>query len=551
MKSFAQLYQALDGTTSTRSKTEAIVQYLAGATAADAAWAVYFLAGGKLRRLVPVRELRQTGMQQSGLPAWLFDECYQSVGDLAETIALLWPEHGHTRQAGLAQWISSDLLPMQQKRSASKDGSVSELLHQALSGWDASTRFVCLKLMTGGLRVGVSRQTVVRALAQHCGIEPSQIAQRMMGYLSGTQWPDAARYERLISTDQVRLKELEPGQPYPFFLAHPLPAQMLPLAQHLGAHTEWQFEWKWDGIRAQVIRRGSHVWIWSRGEELVSQQFPEVCAAAENIPDNTVIDGELLVWQPDAERPDGFAALQRRLGRTQVTTRLIKQFPVILVAYDLLEFDGADWRTVELRRRRAQLETIFKSLDCSGWRISPVIAAGNWEQVEKYYERAREQGVEGLMIKSLDSQYGTGRTRQAGLWYKFKSDPMTIDAVLIYAQRGHGRRAGLYTDYTFGVWDAPADCPDRSLVPVAKAYSGLSDAQIRQVDRIIKSSTQESFGPVRKVEPVLVFEIGFEAIAASSRHKSGVALRFPRMLRWRTDKPAHEADTLQALREYL
>ena len=596
MRAFAQLYQVLDSTTSSHQKIQAIADYLARTQCADAAWAVYFLGGGKLRRLMPVRALRQMALEQSGLPQWLFDECYESVGDLAETIALLWPQDDGAKDIGLAQWVQSTLLSVQTRKTVQRKGRTvvssgtcgmhstenavgtasearpetaqsaqgqdhEQLLYEALTGWDAATRFVCLKLMTGGLRVGVSHQTVVRALAQHCRLEPSQMAQRMVGYLShsaaasqqgqGSPWPDAARYERLVSTDSDQIKAFEPGQPYPFFLAHPLPADRLSLPEHLGGHEQWQFEWKWDGIRAQVVRRCGQVWLWSRGQELINAQFPEVCEAACALPENTVLDGELLVWQAGARAPDAFSALQRRLGRNQVSARLRQQLPVIFMGYDLLEFDGVDWRAQPLALRRPKLEQILAPMQAPGWLVSPRLQPADWSEVQQLHRQAREHGVEGLMIKALSGQYGIGRTRTSGLWYKYKCDPMTIDAVLIYAQRGHGRRAGLYTDYTFGVWSAPPGDSQRTLVPVAKAYSGLSDAQIRQVDALIRKSTQESFGPVRKVEPTLVFEIGFEAIAISARHKSGVALRFPRMLRWRTDKPVSEADTLYTLRGLL
>ncbi len=590
MRAFAQLYQRLDSTTSSRQKIQDIVHYLAQAPAADAAWAVYFLGGGKLRRLLAVRELRQIALEQSDLPEWLFDECYESVGDLAETIALLWPHDKGAKDVGLTQWVQSTLLSVQamqtmrRKRGAipGKDAAVSaveseavsqaeqalqmhkrqQLLHEALTGWDASTRFVCLKLITGGLRVGVSRQTVVRALAQHCGLEPSQMAQRMVGYLSSSAgaawkenqtspWPDALRYERLISTDSDQVRAFEPGQPYPFFLAHSLPAEFSSLPVELGPHAQWQFEWKWDGIRAQVIHRAGQVWLWSRGEELINSQFPEICQAALALPENTVIDGELLVWQKDSVAPAPFSALQRRLGRNQVSPSLMQQLPVVLIGYDLLELDGADWRIKQLAARRQGLERVMACMQSHGWFASPRLMPESWSQVRQLHLQARERGVEGLMIKALDGRYGVGRTRSEGIWYKYKCDPMTIDAVLIYAQRGHGRRAGLYTDYTFAVWSAPPGDPQRTLVPVAKAYSGLTDTQIRQVDTLIRKSTQESFGPVRKVEPTLVFEIGFEGISTSARHKSGVALRFPRMLRWRVDKPVSEADTLYTLRGLL
>lgn len=588
MRRFAQLYQDLDSTTSTQRKTQAIVSYLGHAPAADAAWAVYFLGGGKLKRLVASAELRVLAMQRSGLAPWLFEECYQSVGDLAETIALLWPESSATRDEGLADWIATHLLVMQRPpvrarkqttgqadtvpyATAEQSGATPDqrlvVLETALSGWDHATRFICLKLLTGGLRVGVSRQIVVRALAKHAGLAATEIAQRMMGYLSrasavtpsqASPWPDAFQYAALIAPDSSQIRPGNTGLPYPFFLAHPWPvAPGESIKDQLGSHEEWIAEWKWDGIRAQIVRRAGQVWVWSRGEELVSEQFPDVCKQAMNLPDGTVIDGELLVWPRDQERPEPFASLQRRLGRQQVSARTMRERPVTVMAYDLLEHEGQDWRARPLTERRARLSQLLDACDqdpsgpAKPWLISTSVRLDDWSDLIRWQTRAREFAVEGLMLKSAHGQYGVGRTKTSGPWYKFKCDPMTVDAVLIYAQRGHGRRAGLYTDYTFGVWSAPPDDPQRTLVPVTKAYSGLSDAEIREVDAVIKKSTQQSFGPVRKVDPVLVFEIGFEGIALSSRHKSGIALRFSRMLRWRKDKPASEADHLFTLRALL
>ncbi|AWB33211.1 ATP-dependent DNA ligase [Orrella marina] len=598
MRRFAQLYQALDSTTSTQRKIQAIVAYLEQTPAADAAWAIYFLGAGKLRRRVNTTVLRELAIKRSGLAPWLFEECYQSVGDLAETVSLLWPEKDTGRNENLAQWIEAHLLaatPSARTATAacSISGSAPEtrltpaaaeenpeqtrqaMLEHALSGWDSATRFVSLKLLTGGLRVGVSRQTVVRALAGLCGLETTQVAQRMTGYLSNNGsasgkpvWPSASRYEMLLSTHASDVSELTSGQPYPFFLAHPWPVKKDESVQtQLGPPENWWAEWKWDGIRAQIIRRRGEVWVWSRGEELISEQFPEVCEYARKLPEGTVIDGELLVWPSEQDRPQPFAALQRRLGRRQVSARLMRELPVTVMAYDLLESEGQDWRSQPLLARKARLEEVI--LHCCAepadrqantqrtgpwhepWRLSAQIALADWSELEPWQSRARDLGVEGLMLKAAQGHYGMGRTRASGPWYKFKCDPMTVDAVLIYAQRGHGRRAGLYTDYTFGVWSAPPGDPQRTLIPVTKAYSGLNDAEIREVDAIIKKSTQQSFGPVRKVDPALVFEIGFEGIAASARHKSGVALRFSRMLRWRKDKPASEADSIFTLRALM
>lgn len=548
MRAFAELYQALDRTTSSRLKVAAMVEYFAAAAEDDAAWAVYFLAGGKIKRLLPIAQLRAYAQRQTGLPVWLFEECYQTVGDLAETIALLLPPPSTNRDTGLHWWVTQGLLPLQ----LLGDEQRADAIDQLLDGWDANTRFVCLKLITGGFRVGVSRLLVTRALAQFTDLPVTQMAQRMMGYFSGSGHPNADRYRALIADRDEDLQAIEPGQPYPFFLAQPLARDDPQLQDVLGAPQAWQMEWKWDGIRAQLVCRHGQVWLWSRGEELISEQFPELCEAAKSLDNGTVLDGEILVWHADQTVPASFAALQKRLGRKRLSETMKRDYPVVFMAYDLLEIRGRDCRAQSLSERRQALGGLITNIVSQvPFKLSPVVQAQTAEQALAYHAQARARRAEGLMIKACSSQYGVGRTRQAGLWYKWKLDPMSIDAVLIYAQRGHGRRASLYTDYTFAVWDESTPAGQRTLVPVAKAYSGLTDKEIKQIDAILRQSTLESFGPVRRVEPTLVFEIGFEGILPSARHKSGVALRFPRMLRWRIDKPVQEADTLATLKALL
>ena len=545
MKRFAELYQALDQTTSSRLKTERMAAYFQSAAPGDAAWAVYFLAGGKLKRLVATQQLRAYAQAQTNMPDWLFEACYQSVGDLAETITLVLPPGASVREAGLQQWVEQVLLPLKTLAPELKEPA----LHAALDGWDTQTRFVCLKLMTGGLRIGVSKLLVTRALALASGVAATTVAQRLVGYLRADHQPQAQRFLDLV--DQDASATLPPGQPYPFFLAQSLPSQSDDLNEQLGAVSNWQIEHKFDGIRAQLVKRAGQVWLWSRGEELIGEQFPELIQAGLDLPDGTVLDGEVLIWHDNQPHPASFAELQKRLGRKQVSAKLLADHPAVLVLYDLLESQGQDLRQQPLARRRQRLEQVQTDAASARLRLSPVLAAKSWPEVIAWQQSARDYRAEGVMLKALDSHYGIGRTRAAGLWFKFKLDPLSVDAVLIYAQKGHGRRANLYTDYTFAVWHQPeADSP-ATLVPIAKAYSGLTDEEFRQVDAIIKKSTVESFGPVRRVEPKLVFEIGFEGILPSTRHKSGVALRFPRMLRWRTDKPVNEADTLEQLKSWL
>ncbi len=526
MKLFAQLYTALDETTRTNVKIQALVDYFQQAPPEDAVWAIHFLIGRKPRQVVPTRKLREWAAQLAGIPNWLFDASYDVVGDLAETITLVLPLSTRLQNRPLHVWIEDILLPLRGKDETDQQKTILDTWQQL----DSPQRFVCNKLITGAFRVGVSQRLVTRALSQLSGIDAAVIAHRLMG-----DWtPDAQTYHQILSTDT---SDSDISRPYPFYLAYPLDQK----TTDLGDINDWQAEWKWDGIRAQVIKRQDQVFIWSRGEELVTDKFPEISQAAERLPNGTVLDGEILAW--DNERPLNFSELQRRIGRKNVGPKLLKEVPVILMAYDILEVDGKDVRDHTLTQRFEALTQISATLpDDKILKISPV-TAGSWQQLAGAREQARSRGVEGLMLKRLSSPYRVGRRR--GDWWKWKVDPLMIDAVLLYAQRGHGRRSGLYTDYTFAVWDAD------KLVPFAKAYSGLTDAEIRQVDRFVRTHTLERFGPVRSVEPQLVFEIAFEDIRQSSRHKSGIAVRFPRISRWRTDKKIQDADSLQTLKSLL
>ncbi len=589
MKRFAALFDELDATTATNAKVAALRRYLAEVDDADAAWAVYFLAGGKPRQLIRTAQLRAQALASSGLPDWLFEASYQAVGDLAETIALVLPapRDGAGMQTPLSAWMAQRLLPLR--------GQGDEAVARALAQWwgelDATGRFLLIKLVGGGFRVGVSKLLVQRALAAHAGLDAKQVAARMMGFTDSKHLPSAASYRALLAPADASGDARggrDPSQPYPFFLASPLAAEAgaaLPMAARLGEAGDWLAEWKFDGIRGQIVKRAGQVWVWSRGEELMSERFPELQALAQRWPDGTVVDGEILVWDdadaaprlPGSDRPGGpapFALLQQRIGRKLLGPRVLAAAPVGFMAYDLLEAGGEDLRDAPQHERRARLEALAAALDgAPGPRLwlSPVLRAGDWQTLADWREQARAHRVEGLMLKHRQSVYGTGRQKrgEAGAllaWWKWKIDPLSIDGVLIYAQAGHGRRASVYTDYTFAVWNRPpvdaaeaqavveaiaqrrpADPQGLQLVAFTKAYSGLTDEEFRAVDAVIRQHTLEKFGPVRSVRPTLVFELAFEGIARSARHKSGVALRFPRMLRIRHDKPLHEASTLQDL----
>jgi DNA ligase 1 len=544
MKAFAELYAKLDATTSSNAKLAALRDYFSQAAPEDAAWAVYFLSGGRPRQLVPTRLLREQAMALSGLPEWLFDESYQAVGDLAETLSLVLPEAQHTSEAGLASWMEDNLLPLR----GLPPEELSERLAVFWAQLDRLSLMVCIKLITGSFRVGVSKLLVTRALAALADIDSKRVAQRLVGYTDLSHRPSAEGYLKLIAQESDDEHAQRGGQPYPFFLAHALQQPVEQFDALLGPAEHWQVEWKWDGIRAQLVKREGRLWIWSRGEELVTDRFPELHSLNECLPDGTVIDGEIVVWK-DSVQP--FALLQQRIGRKTLGKKLLQDVPVVILAYDLLEWQGHDWRSRTQQERRAQLDLLIQTTDSPVLLSSPVLSGVDWLDLGRQRESSRSLGVEGMMLKARDSLYGVGRTKDMGVWWKWKVDPFSVDAVLIYAQRGHGRRASLYSDYTFAVWDGPPEASERALVPFAKAYSGLTDEEMRKVDAIVRKTTVEKFGPVRSVTPSLVFELGFEGIALSKRHKSGIAVRFPRMLRWRQDKPVAEADSLATLQDLL
>jgi DNA ligase 1 len=527
VRRFAQLFAAIDETTATKKKVAALVDYFRNAPPADAAWAVHFLSGRRPKRLVGSRKLAAWAAGEADVPGWLFEESYQAVGDLAETITLVLPDHAGSSELSLADWVERRLLPLR----GEDDDVQREVLVGAWRELDRKERFVWNKLITGSFRVGASQRLVVRALAEVSGVDEGVIAHRLMG-----AWdPTPEFFLRLIEPDT---RDADVSRPYPFFLAHPLEGE----PSRLGELQDWIAEWKWDGIRAQLIRRAGRTFLWSRGEELLAGRFPEVEEIGELLPEGTVMDGELLPWVDGSPLP--FAQLQRRIGRKNLGRKILDEVPMVLVAYDLLEEAGADIRGRPLSERRSRLAALLDSVPAGGRLIlSPSVNAATWAELTEARRGARGSGAEGLMLKRLSSEYGVGRRR--GDWWKWKVDPLTVDAVLIYAQPGSGKRAGLFTDYTFGIWEG------NHLVPFAKAYSGLTDEEIRKVDAFVRRNTLEKFGPVRTVKPELVFELHFEGIQRSTRHKSGIAVRFPRMARWRTDKKAEDADTLETVRDLL
>jgi DNA ligase 1 len=533
---FCALFDTLDRSSGTNARVDGLAAYFAAVPPADGAWALVLLLGKRRKRLLTGRRLRQICLEAAGLPEWLFDACHAQVGDSAETIALLLPQlalpAAEPLELPLHQWMGERLPALAALEPEAQGAAV-------LAIWAAlppEQVFLFNKLLTGGFRVGVSGGLVTRALARLAGVEEAELAHRLMGGFE----PSAEAFAALLApTDPDAATPI--GRPYPFFLASPLEPERLQSEDPAA----WQVEWKWDGIRGQLIRRAGTTFLWSRGEELINGSFPELVALGDTLPDGTVLDGEVIVWRAELERPEPFAALQRRLGRLKPGGPLLREAPAAFLAYDLLEEGGRDRRPEPLRLRLAALEELHQALPAAAHaseagrlRRSSRLPLPAWEALEPLRQQARAAGAEGLMLKALDSPYLAGRRR--GSWWKHKLEPWRLDAVLLYAQAGSGRRANLFTDYTFGLWNAKGE-----LVSFAKAYSGLDDAEITELDRWIRRHTTERFGPARAVQPLLVFELAFEGLQASKRHKSGIAVRFPRIARWRRNKPAAEADTLE------
>jgi DNA ligase-1 len=526
MKRFAALFATLDATTKTGAKTTALTDYFRAAPEADRVWTVALLSGRRPKRTVNATELRTWAAQAAGIPLWLFEESYTIVGDLAETIALVLPVATQPTDPGLDATLRALIRLAGQPAEVRRDFI---LHHWSILGTEE--RYVFNKLITGGFRMGVSQGLMTRALAEVTGVDTSEMAHRLMG-----GW-DPATTSFAALTGAVANGAGAGARPYPFALASPLESA----PESLGPTEDYLAEWKWDGIRGQIIARPGAFAVWSRGEDLITDRFPEFSPLQDHLPPGTVLDGEIVAWGGTAPLP--FADLQKRIGRKSVPKRLLTEAPARFLAYDLLEDAGTDLRDAPLSQRRARLEALIAALPPGLPILTSDVVGGDWATRVATRAQARGMMAEGLMLKRLASPYHTGRKR--GDWWKWKLDPFSVDAVMIYAQAGHGRRANLFTDFTFAVRDGNA------LVPFTKAYSGLTDAEFTEITRWVGKHTLERFGPVRRVTPELVFEIGFEGIQSSPRHKSGIALRFPRMLRWRRDKGVEDIDHIDALRALL
>ncbi len=529
MEAFAALFEHIDQTTSTNQKVWIMAEFFRRQDPETCAWALFFLSGRKPKQIVGSAKLRQWAQTLAGYPDWLMEECYAAVGDTAEMVALVLAGAGHTgsRQptetVSLAEWMTERLLPL-----AGMDAD--EGRRRIVAWWqqlEPKEVFILNKLLTGSLRIGVSETLVYRALSELWSLPQAVIASRLVG-----SWhPTGEFFARLglpAHSPSLAGEEADALLPVPFCLAAPLDHEPM----ELGDLKEWQCEWKWDGVRCQVVKTGSRIELWSRGEERITASFPDLARALIQLPGDWILDGEVVAG--DWTRPGSFQALQKRLHRKSPSAGLMATHPVAFLAYDLLQLNGVPWRHRPLTERHACLNQLLSGDIPPTIGLSPPLAPASWAEVASLRSMARSQGAEGLMIKSRHSRYEPGRKR--GVWFKWKIDPLTIDAVLTAAQPGTGRRASLYTDYTFSLWNGTA------LIPVAKAYSGLTDAELRELDGWIRRHTTDRFGPVRSVKPLRVFEIGFEGISRSDRHKSGYAVRFPRILRERTDKRPEEGD---------
>lgn len=528
MQKFSELIYNLGISTKTNDKLALLQEYFQQAGDKDKVWAIALFTGRRPKRFIPSRLLRDWCAEFVNIPQWLFDESYHTVGDLSETIALLAGKKakGFLADKPLHYFIES----LVSTASLSEEEKKAFMLKTWQGLADAKGIYVFNKLLSATFRIGVSQQIIIQALSKVTGVYKAVVAHSLMG-----NWdPYTTSYDELVNPKQ---DTADASKPYPFFLAYAVEGEV----ESLGDPAQWQAEWKWDGIRGQMIKRNNEFFVWSRGEELMTDRFTEYALIKDLLPEGLVIDGEIIAAEGDKPLP--FALLQKRIGRTKLTKKIMQEAPVAFFAYDILEHNGSDIRQQPLRSRRSLLKEVVEQVDHPLLQLSPIVHFNNWQQLAALRQQSREHFAEGFMLKELNSPYLSGRKR--GGWWKWKIEPLTIDAVMIYAQKGSGRRSGLYTDYTFAVRDGD------KLVPFAKAYSGLTDKEIARVDNFVKRNSLEKFGPVRTVKPELVFEIAFEGISKSSRHKSGVALRFPRISRWREDKPLSEINTLDDLNAML
>ncbi|BDI59778.1 cisplatin damage response ATP-dependent DNA ligase [Qipengyuania nanhaisediminis] len=539
MKAFSNLLDTLVYTTSRNRKLALIAEYLRETPDPDRGWALGALTGELDFPAVKSSTVRNLMKDRVDPVLWTLSRDF--VGDTAETASLLWPESGAVEgnPASLSETV--EMLSSLNRNTAPKE------LPKLLDRLDANGRFALIKLATGGMRIGVSARLAKTAFAQAFDVAVEEVEEYWHAlappYDSLFAWAGKGEAPPDVSgTPRFR----------PFMLAHPLEETVVDLADYAA-------EWKWDGIRVQLVRVTDadgqpHTRLYSRSGDDISATFPELL---DKLPMDAVLDGELLVRgdvQGGAENDEtqggaaSFNALQQRLGRKTVSKKMLAEAPAFVRLYDALIVEDEDLREKPWTERRAALEKLVTRLPASHFDLSTVVEAKDFDELAKIREGSRDAAIEGLMLKRRDSPYIAGR--RVGYWYKWKRDPLLVDCVLMYAQRGSGKRSSFYSDYTFGCWDGDPD-KGAELLPVGKAYSGFTDAELKKLDRIVRRTTVNRFGPVREVERTLVFEVAFDSVHASKRHKSGLAMRFPRIHRIRWDKPVHEADRIETLRAMI
>ncbi|KEO89485.1 ATP-dependent DNA ligase [Erythrobacter longus] len=526
MKAFATLLDTLVYTTSRNRKLALIAEYLRETPDPDRGWALGALTGELDFPAVKSSTIRNLMKDRVDPVLWTLSRDF--VGDTAETASLLWPQDTDPQDDPPSVSEVIDLLSGLNRNTAPKE------LPKLLDRLDANGRFALIKLATGGMRIGVSARLAKTAFSQAFDVSVEEVEEYWHAleppYTELFQWAaDGADPPDVSNRPMFR----------PFMLAHPLEETKVNLKDYAA-------EWKWDGIRVQLVRVGGETRLYSRSGDDISVTFPELL---DVLPIDAVLDGELLVRGTsqggEAGGAASFNALQQRLGRKTVSKKMLAQAPAFVRLYDALILEGQDLREREWQRRRDTLESIVPKLPDSHFDLSALVEARDFDHLAEIREGARDDAIEGLMLKRRDAPYIAGR--KVGLWYKWKRDPLLIDCVLMYAQRGSGKRSSFYSDYTFGCWDGDPD-QGAELLPVGKAYSGFTDAELKKIDKLVRQTTLNRFGPVREVERTLVFEVAFDSVHSSKRHKSGLAMRFPRIHRIRWDKPVHEADRIEALR---
>ena len=533
MRNFATLFKELDETAQADLKIEALINYFKKVPPEDLAWTVSLLLGRKIKQVISVKRLRKWSVELTQIPDWLLAECLNNVGDLAETISLILPFEGNSENIPLHVWIEQCIFPLKDQQEEIQKEKIVSFWHQL----NSVERFLFNKLVTGSFHVDIPPKLIIKALSSFCSLNEKYISQRLIG-----NWVPTAGFFNFLCTSNV--SDTMANIPYPFN-----PVVQLDLkVEDLGNINQWLFEWKWNGIRSQIIKRENKVFIWSHDEDLLNDSFPELYELGSILPDGTVIEGIIIPIRDNILLPS--AELKKRIAKRYPVKKILSDIPVSFVAFDLLEFDKEDIRNKSLNQRRNLLKEILNDITDKRIILSGVVECNSWKDLKIARSEAGKKSVDGLMLKRLYSPYSIGSetivsAMQSGIlttnWYKWKNDPLTINAILLYARLEQGSTSPLFKEYTFALWH------DGKLIPFAKTSSGLTDEEIIQVDSFIRKNTLGKFGPVRTVKPELVFKLEFDGIQKSSRNKSGIVVLSPHITRWHHYKKIEEAGSLNSL----